>query len=242
MGPDNSPLWNTLNINTFFRILSDLKVFLLVSEQIAYHFVIDLNVRGSDHESCLKCKNKKYIFILTRLNVAENILNGSWNDTSFIIMHVVSETLHSIRLSGACLAICKYGGIIALKSATYRQPGSILINLLLAGLIIIYIIKGVLVLGVIVGIIDVCFEIFRGQSLQIVILKKLDLFTIGVHLNGWYKNVALELSLQGRPYTDYDFYVIVWAEFALFHLLILLFLLWLSLKFKCLNLNVYRKF
>lgn len=48
-----SPLRHSLNVDPFSGIFSDLKAFLLISKQVADDFVVNLNVRSSDHKSRL---------------------------------------------------------------------------------------------------------------------------------------------------------------------------------------------
>ncbi len=56
-----------------------------------------------------------YVFILTGLNVAEDVFYGPRDNAPFIVNHVIPEALHGVGLSGAGLAIGKDGGIIAFQ-------------------------------------------------------------------------------------------------------------------------------
>lgn len=60
---------------------------------------------------------KNYVLVFAWLNVFEDVFHGSWDNTSFIIMHIVTEALHRVSFPRSSLTIGKYGGIVAFKSA-----------------------------------------------------------------------------------------------------------------------------
>lgn len=65
-------------------------------------------------------KIRNYVFILTWLNVPEDIFDCSRDDTSLIIVHVVPESFHGVSFSCTSLPVGEYGGIVAFKGTAYR--------------------------------------------------------------------------------------------------------------------------
>lgn len=100
----NSPLWYSFNINSFFRVFSYLKIFLLIPKEIANIFIVNLYIRSSYHES--------NFLIFTSFDIGKNIFNCSWNNSSTLISQAIFESFHSVCFSCTCLPISKDSSVV----------------------------------------------------------------------------------------------------------------------------------
>ena len=150
---DNRPFRDSFHKDTPFWIFSDLEIVLLLAQQIADYFVIDLDIGCANHKLC--------VFILATLDILKYILYCPRDYSSLIIVQIVFKSFHCEGFTGSSLPICKDGGIIALKSRTNWQSGSGVINFCLFTLIIINLIEGELMFEIIDRIIDILFQFIR---------------------------------------------------------------------------------
>lgn len=114
-----------------------------------------------------------YLLIIVVSDVMEDVFYCSWNDPSLIVFQIVSHSFHSIGLSCSCLPVGHDGAVVPFQSWLYGEPGCVHVNLLLAGLIIVNLVKYKIMPTKIVGILHVSLEInSRETGIKVFIIVK----------------------------------------------------------------------
>ena len=129
----HGPLGQALNKDTPLSILSDLQARPLSLQQIRDGLIVNLQVARSDHEC--------HFLSLLRANISENFLHGARYDASLVLTLDVAETFHCVGFSGACLAVGENRCVVAREHIEHSRLCSLLVDLGLSRLVVVYAIK-----------------------------------------------------------------------------------------------------
>ena len=140
----HGPLWQALNKDTPFGILSDLQTGALGLQQVTDGLVVDLEVTGSNHKGAL--------LSLFRPNVSEYLFHRSRDNSSLFLLLTILESFHCKSLAGASLAISKDSRIVTWQDWADGRLGRLLVNVDLGRIIVVDPVEGELVSGYALGL------------------------------------------------------------------------------------------
>ena len=101
------PLTQTLYEYTTLFIFTNLQRRSFCFQQVAYVFIVNLQVTCSDHKGTMH--------VSTILNISENLFHSPWNNTPLWIILMILEPFHCICFTSASLSICQYSCVITFE-------------------------------------------------------------------------------------------------------------------------------